>query len=85
MVKFQLKLTSMTVSQLIQKLQTLPPDALVITEGYEDGYDTIKNVSLIPVKENPEKEWYLGKYTDSEETKAMQAVFLNAETKADSK
>lgn len=75
----------MTVSQLIQQLQMLPPDALVITEGYEDGYDTIKNVSLIPVKENPEKEWYLGKYINSEEAETMQAVFLNAETKADGK
>lgn len=73
----------MTVSQLIQKLQTLPPDAMVITEGYEDGYDTIKKVSLIPVKENPKNEWYLGKYVDSKEAKGMQAVFLNAETKAE--
>lgn len=75
----------MTVSQLIQKLQTLPPDALVITEGYEDGYDMIKKVSLIPVKENPKKEWYLGKYIDSEEAETIEAVFLNAETKADGK
>lgn len=72
----------MTVSQLIQILQTFPQDALVITEGYEDGYDTIKKVLLIPVEENPEKEWYLGKYTDSEAAAAIQAVFLNAETKA---
>lgn len=75
----------MTVSQLIQKLQTLPPDALAVTEGYEDGYDTVKEVSLIPVKENPKKEWYLGKYINSEEAETMQAVFLNAKTKADDK
>lgn len=75
----------MTVSQLIQKLQTFPQDALVITEGYEEGYDTIKKVSLIPVEENPENEWYLGKYIDSEEAEGIQAVFLNAETKADAK
>jgi hypothetical protein len=75
----------MIVSELIQKLQTLPQDALVITEGYEDGYDTIKKVSLIHIEENPKQEWYLGKYIDSQEAKAMQAVFLNAETKADVK
>ena len=65
----------MTVSQLIQQLQTLPQDALVIIEGYEDGYDTIKNVSLIPVAENPKQEWYLGKYINGEEANAMRAVF----------
>jgi hypothetical protein len=43
----------MTVSELIQKLQTLPQDALVITEGYEDRYDTIKKISLKTIKENP--------------------------------
>ncbi|MVN22384.1 hypothetical protein [Mucilaginibacter arboris] len=74
----------MTVSQLIQKLQTLPQDALVITEGYEDGYDTIKKISLISIEENPKKEWYLGNYIDGEGAKATQAVFLNAETKAGS-
>ena len=55
----------MTVSELINRLQTLPPDALVVSEGYEDGYDTIKRVSLIAVTENPNQEWYVGQYIDS--------------------
>ncbi len=75
----------MTVFQLIQQLQTLPMDALVVTEGYEDGYDTIKKITVIPVEENPQQEWYVGKYTDSDKANAIQAVFLNAETKADDK
>ena len=36
----------MTVFELIHQLQTMPPDALVVSEGYEDGYDSIKEVSV---------------------------------------
>ncbi len=75
----------MTVAELIVELKQMPQDTLVITEGYEDGYDTIKKVSLIAVEENPERKWYLGKYIDSEKPEAQMAVFLNAETKADNK
>jgi len=42
----------MTVSELIQQLQTLPPNALVVTEGYETGYEPIKKVQVLPVEEN---------------------------------
>ncbi|HBX50355.1 MAG: hypothetical protein A2275_12420 [Bacteroidetes bacterium RIFOXYA12_FULL_35_11] len=73
----------MTVSELIQKLQTMPPHALVVSEGYEDGYDAVKKVSLISVAENPKKEWYVGKYIDSKKADALEVVFLNAENKTD--
>jgi hypothetical protein len=36
-----LKATLMTVLELIHQLQIMPPDALVVAEGYEDGYDSI--------------------------------------------
>lgn len=75
----------MTVSELISQLQTLPPDDLVVSEGYEDGYDTIKRVSVISVEENPQKEWYLGQYVDTNKENAQQVVFLNADSKADKK
>lgn len=75
----------MTVIEMIQQLQILPPDALVVTEGYEDGYDAIKKVSLIKVEENPTQEWYVGKYIGSNKPLAMEVVFLNAETKAGNK
>jgi hypothetical protein len=75
----------MTVAELIEKLKQMPQKALVITEGYEDGYDTIKKISIISVEENPQKEWYLGKYIDSKKSDAQKAVFLNAETKAEDK
>jgi len=75
----------MTVAELITQLQSLPPDVLVVTEGYEDGYDTIKKVSIIPIEENPKKEWYVGKYTNGDEPDALRAVFLDADNKADNK
>lgn len=75
----------MTVAELIEKLKQMPQEALVITKGYEDGYDTIKKVSIISVEENPKKEWYLGKYIDSTKYDAQKCVFLNAETKSENK
>lgn len=47
----------MTVLELIHQLQTLPPDALVVSEGYEDGYDSIKEVSVVEVVENTDEKW----------------------------
>lgn len=35
----------MTVLELIHQLQTMPPEALVVSEGHEDGYDSNKEVS----------------------------------------
>ena len=75
----------MTVKELINILSTMPQDALVVSEGYEYGYDSIKKVSVIKLEENPRKEWYIGKYDDSENDNAIKAVFLDAETKADDK
>ena len=46
----------MTVKELINLLTTMPQDALVVTEGYEDGYDTVKKVSVIAVEENSTKD-----------------------------
>lgn len=75
----------MTVSELIQQLQKAPPDALVVTEGYEDGYDTVKKVSLIAIEENEQPVWYVGKYTASNQPGAQQAVLLYAGTKDENK
>ena len=77
----------MTTTELIEKLKTMPPDALVVTEGYEEGYDSVKSVSEITLIEAEKKEWYLGKYeTPYPQTdKGFKAVLLYAGTKADNK
>jgi len=71
----------MTVNELINLLTTMPQDALVVTEGYEDGYDTVKKVSVISVEENPIKEWWVGKYIDSKNDESTEVVLLYAGTK----
>ena len=35
----------MTVSELITQLQAMPPDALVVVRGYENGLDDINRGS----------------------------------------
>jgi len=77
----------MTVSELIEKLKQMPQDALVVAEGYEDGYDTIKSVYEITLADVKKKEWYIGIYktlrTDTEN--AFKAVLLFADTKSKNK
>jgi hypothetical protein len=63
----------MTVSELIQELQTYPPDARVVVLGYESGYDDItkvKEIAILP-EENPS--WYKGRYDDAPPEAAEQA------------
>ena len=75
----------MDVLELIEILKTYPPKTLVVGEGYENGYSPIKKVQLISVEENKNKEWWDGKYLESENNNtATQVVFLDAETKAGS-
>jgi len=75
----------MTVRELINILATMPQDALVVTEGYEDGYDVVKDVSVICVSENPQKDWWNGKYIELEKEEFMRAVLLYSGTKEENK
>ena len=70
----------MIVQQLIEILKTYPADALVVTEGYEDGYESIKKVALIQVEENKDKEWWNGRY-NKVNNGGLEVVFWDAETK----
>lgn len=58
---------------------------LVVTEGYEDSYGTIKKISLIKVGANPTKEWYAGKYIGGGNSDSGEMVFLYAAAKTRSK
>jgi len=55
----------MTVKELINLLTTMPQDALVVTEVYATGFNTIKTASVIPVKENPKEGFPRGEYVDA--------------------
>jgi len=71
----------MRVADLIEKLKLLPQDALVVTEGYETGYEPVKKVELINVVENPSHKWWDGEYEKSEDPDTLEVVFLDSETK----
>ena len=75
----------MIVKELINILKTMPQDALVVTEGYEDGYDTVIDVSVICVSENPQKDWWNGKYVEIEKEVFMSAVLLYSGSKEENR
>ncbi len=54
----------MKVHELIKQLEKQDPDAMVIVDGYEDGYDSVDNVSQkIIVNANAPKD-YEGEYEE---------------------
>ncbi len=72
----------MTVKELIQKLNTLPSELQVVTEGYENGFDIIKTLERINVVENEEKDWWDGEFIESKIDSAVEVIYLNTERKA---
>ena len=52
----------MKVQQLIEELQNYNPETIVVVSGYEDGVDTVANVSQVNIKLNVFTEWYYGKH-----------------------
>jgi len=71
----------MTVKELIEILKKFPSDTLIVTEGYETGYEPIKIVRIIKVEEVQDRHWWDGKFEISENSEAIEVVFLNAEIK----
>ena len=51
----------MTVKELIEKLQTVDPDLVVLTNGYEGGYrEVFFNDHVIEFLKDVNIEWYYG-------------------------
>ena len=57
----------MIVKDLVDKLKTLPADANVLVQGYEDGFDDLKSVREIIVKKNQDAHDYNGEYEEATE------------------
>ena len=68
----------MQVSALIELLKAMPMDSIVITEGYENGYDSIKEVNELYIERNPETNWWDGEYIKDESQSGTKAVYLYA-------
>lgn len=57
----------MKIKDLIEKLQQFDPDMEVVVDGYETGYDYVKEIYKIPVIPTPDgKGWYDGELQDSD-------------------
>jgi len=52
----------MTVQELMDTLRGFPGDMMVVTDGYEDGYEAIREPKVIEVKHMPENRYYDGEY-----------------------
>ena len=56
----------MTVKELINRLQQINDQEMkVVVNGYEDGFDDIKDPKVIVAYEQIDHEWYNGKYEQS--------------------
>lgn len=69
----------MTASELIQQLQSLPPDSKIVVRGYEDGYNDILQIKQIKIKHFIEAYWYEGEYKECEDVDAIVAFDLYGE------
>lgn len=56
----------MKVKDLIDRLNTFPPDLQVLVQGYENGYDGVVRIEKISVAKNIDAADYDGEYDNSE-------------------
>lgn len=68
----------MKVKDLLALLSEMPPDADVVTKGYEGGVDDIVNVQLVKLSRDIHDEWYYGRH-EIKEDGDVQAVFIQRE------
>ena len=68
----------MKVQELIEALKQFPGDMLVLTDGYEGGFEEIRFPKIVEVKHEPKKPYYEGEYQDAEEKSgaSMKAVVV---------
>lgn len=71
----------MTAQELIQHLQTLPPDTKIVIRGYEDGYNDILKLKEVKIKTKADASWYDGEYESSNDADAIAAIDLFGENK----
>lgn len=66
-----------TVKDLQALLADLPPDAIVVVDGYETGFDPLDTVELVAVVEGQHDKYYEGLYMPVKEG-GEQAVLLRS-------
>ena len=69
----------MTAQELIQHLQTLPPDTKIVVRGYEDGYNDVLKLKPVKIKLKPNAYIWEGEYENSTDEDAIDAIDLYGE------
>jgi len=67
----------MTIKELIQQLEVYPPETKVVVRGYENGYNNAEKLVSRKLLLNNEAEWWDGRYVDSMEMEAIEAVEIS--------
>jgi hypothetical protein len=57
----------MKVAELIELLQSHPPDRRVVLRGYENGYADVHGIKDRPIKLEANPEWWNGPHEASEQ------------------
>lgn len=53
-----------TVARMIELLQNMPQDAIVLTRGYEEGFDLASEPSHSNMVHDPGAEWFFGEFRE---------------------
>ena len=56
-----------TVSELIEILQSFPPETPILTSGYENGFENIQQPILQGMVHKPDNPYYDGEFQPAEE------------------
>jgi hypothetical protein len=67
-----------TIGQLVDMLQSLPPDLPVLASGYDSGYENFYQPEIVNLKHEPENRQYDGEFqlADEQDRNIFQAVIL---------
>lgn len=71
----------MTAQELINQLQTLPPDTKVVIRGYEAGYNDILRLKKVKIRPKVDAYWFDGEFEDCNDAEALDAIDLYGENK----
>jgi hypothetical protein len=66
----------MKVKELIEELQKLDPEKMVVTAGYEGGYDEISGAGEIRLKLDVNTAWYYGKHERDDDKGECHAISI---------
>jgi hypothetical protein len=61
----------MKVSELIERLRTLPPDSPILTEGYESGWDDIDHLREANIARPHKVHRWDGEYCEADDPKTL--------------